>query len=77
MKKIFYFITAMMLLTSCCASVEENTYRTTPTHDKIKNEFGTFSIHRLQYGNHTYIILKGTEQVALEHDPDCPCHYNF
>lgn len=66
-----------MLLTSCCSSVEEKTYLTTPTHERIKNGYENYYIHRLQYENHTYIILKGSEQVALEHDPDCQCHYNF
>ena len=67
----------MMLLTSCCSSVEEKTYCTTPTHEIIKNEYENLYIHRLQYENHTYIILNGNGQIALEHDPNCQCHYDF
>ena len=67
----------MMLLTSCCASPSANVMKSTPTNDRVHMVYGTFSIHKLEYKNHTYIILKGTEQVALEHDPDCPCYYKF
>ena len=23
------------------------------------------------------VVGKGTEQMAVEHDPDCPCKYNY
>lgn len=75
MKKIFYFIA--LTLTSCCASPSTNVMESTPTQDRIRMNDGTLRIHKLEYKNHIYIILKGDAQIALEHDPDCPCHYNF
>jgi hypothetical protein len=77
MKKIFYFIALTFALTACCAAPSDNMMESIPTNDRVHMIYGTFSIHKLEYKNHMYIILKGDEQIALEHDPDCPCHYNF
>lgn len=77
MKKIFYFIALTLAMTACCAAPSPNVTESTPTNDRVQMTYGTFSIHKLEYKNHMYIILKGDEQIALEHDPDCPCHYNF
>ena len=78
MKKILYFIAVGMLLTSCCCADGEKTFKTETTGTRLDLGYsGVVSLHKFKYENHQYIILKGSEQIALEHDPNCPCHYNF
>lgn len=36
--------------------------------------YGTYSIRKFKYDGHDYIMVKGTEQMAIEHDPNCSCH---
>ena len=78
MKKIFYFIVATCLMTACVASEEGKTFTIQSTNQYIylKN-YGAFDLYKFTYENHDYILLKGIEQVALEHDPNCQCHYDF
>lgn len=77
MKKIFYFIALTLALTTSCTAPSTNVIKPTPTNDRVSTNYGTFIIQKLEYKNHYYILLRGDRQVALEHDPDCPCHYNF
>lgn len=78
MRKIFYLIVTACLMTACCASEEGKTFTTQPTSCRLHlKNYGTFGLHKFTYENHNYILIKGSEQIALEHDPNCPCHYNF
>ena len=78
MKKIMYFIAAIMLLTSCCSSGDVKTFTTKPTSSRMHLEgYGSYGLHKFTYENHQYILIKGSEQMAMEHDPNCPCHFNY
>lgn len=76
MKKIIYFITAVLLMTACCeCSGIPTTVSTEATRERVhlSGYGGAYDLYRFTYKGHNYIMIKGTEQMALEHDPDCPC----
>lgn len=79
MKKIFYFIVAACLMTACVASEEGKTFTPQQTNYQlyIPNYCGNYGLYKFTYENHNYILIKGSEQIALEHDPNCQCHYDF
>ena len=78
MKKIIYFITAVLLMTACCGETP-STVSTELTREfvHLPGYARTYNLYRFTYRNHNYIMIKGTEQMAIEHDPDCPCKYNY
>jgi hypothetical protein len=78
MKKIIYFITAVILMTACCGETP-STVSTETTRERIhlSGYGGAYNLYRFTYRDHVYIMIKGTEQMAIEHDPDCPCKYNY
>lgn len=78
MKKIIYFITAVLLMTACCGETP-STVSTETTRERIHlSGYGNaYKLYRFTYRDHNYIMIKGTEQMAIEHDPDCPCKYNY
>lgn len=75
MKKIIYFITAVLLMTACCGETP-STVSTETTRERVhlSGYVGAYDLYRFTYRGHNYIMIKGTEQMAVEHDPDCPCH---
>ena len=80
MKKIIYFIAAVFLMTACCECGETpSTVSTEATRERVHlSGYGrAYNLYRFTYRNHNYIMIKGTEQMAIEHDPDCPCKYNY
>lgn len=80
MKKIIYFITAVLLTTACCGCGETSSpISTEATREYIHlSGYGrAYSLYRFTYRGHQYIMIKGTEQMAIEHDPDCSCKYNY
>ena len=80
MKKIIYFITAILLMTACCECGETpSTVSTEATRERIHlSGYGiAYKLYRFTYKDHNYIMIKGTEQMAVEHDPDCPCKYKY
>ena len=79
MKKIIYFIAAVLLMTACCeCSGTPTTVSTETTRERIHlSGSGAYNLYRFTYRGHNYIMIKGTEQMAVEHDPDCPCKYNY
>lgn len=78
MKKIIYFITVVLLTTACCGETP-STVSTETTRERIhlSGYGGAYNLYRFTYRGHNYIMIKGTEQMAIEHDPDCPCKYNY
>lgn len=78
MKKIIYFIAAVLLMTACCGETP-STVSTETTRERIhlSGYGGAYNLYRFTYRNHNYIMIKGIEQMAVEHDPDCPCKYNY
>lgn len=78
MKKIIYFITVVLLMTACCGETPQ-TVSTEATRERVhlSGYGGAYDLYRFTYRGHQYIMIKGTEQMALEHDPDCSCKYNY
>ena len=78
MKKIIYFITAILLTTACCGETS-STVSTELTREfvHLPGYARTYNLYRFTYRGHNYIMIKGTEQMAIEHDPDCSCKYNY
>lgn len=77
MKKIIYFIAMILLATACCEVGETPTTVSTETaRERIYlSGYGTaYNVYKFTYKNHQYIMVKGVEQMAIEHDPDCHCH---
>lgn len=80
MKKIIYFIAVVLLTTACCGCSEmPKTVSTEATRERVhlSGYGGAYDLYRFTYRGHQYIMIKGTEQMALEHDPDCSCKYNY
>lgn len=73
MKKIIYFITAVLLMTACCECGETISTEATRERVHLSGYGGAYDLYRFTYRGHNYIMIKGTEQMAVEHDPDCPC----
>ena len=78
MKKIIYFITAILLTAACCGETPA-TVSTEATRERVHlSGYGeAYHLYRFTYRGHQYIMIKGMEQMAIEHDPDCPCKYNY
>lgn len=80
MKKIIYFITAVLLITACYECGETPTTASTEaTRERIYllGYGGAYNLYRFTYRDHNYIMIQGTEQMDVEHDPDCPCKHNY
>ena len=74
MKNIIYFITAILLTTACCGETS-STVSTELTREfvHLPGYARTYNLYRFTYRGHNYIMIKGPDQMAIEHDPDCPC----
>ena len=77
MKKIIYFITAVFLMTACCGETP-STVSTEATRERVHLKgYSMYKLYKFTYKGHDYIMIKGSQQMAIEHDPDCPCKYNY
>lgn len=75
MKKIILFLATILVASACC---ESTTIKSTTVESELERliikGYGTYGIRKFEYENHSYIMVKGTEQMAIEHDPNCSCH---
>lgn len=75
MKKIILFLATILIVSACC---ESTTTKSTIVEPKLESltimGYGTYGIRKFKYENHSYIMIKGSEQMAIEHDPNCSCH---
>lgn len=74
MKKFLILLIAVIALSACCESGAPKTV----VHPQIErlhvSGFGPYGLLHLEYKGHQYIMIKGSESMAITHDPDCPCH---
>lgn len=74
MKKIILFLATVLAISACC----ESEIQSTPTKHKVDIlpivGFGTHTIRKFEYENHEYIIFIGSNNIDIEHDPNCSCH---
>lgn len=78
MKKIIYILTAILTLTGCCSQTEipNSIVESTQSRLTIKG-YGSYNIHEFNYKGHSYIMIKGSEQMAVTHNPDCSCKHRY
>lgn len=75
MKKIIYFIAAVLLMSACCEGTPREIVTASEPQSEIRIPMtGTYTVHKCSYDGHNYILVHGAERLAIEHDPDCPCH---
>ena len=75
MKRFIYFLTTVLLAVGCCSTetIETTTVNSTKDCIHIPGR-AVYYLYKFSYQGHDYLLLKGSEQVAIEHDPNCPCH---
>ena len=74
MKKIILFLATILAVSACCESETKSTIVETELERLTIKGYATYAIHKFKYENHSYIIIRGSEQMAVEHDPNCSCH---
>lgn len=74
MKKIILFLATIVAVSACCESTAKSTMVESEVERLIIKGSGTYIIRKFEYDGHDYIMVKGTEQMAIEHDPNCSCH---
>ena len=75
MKKIILFLIAILAVSACCEPTTTKSTIVEPELERLTIKgYGTYGIRKFKYENHSYIMLKGSEQMAIEHDPNCSCH---
>lgn len=74
MKKIILFLAALLAVSACCESETKSTIVEPELERLTIKGYGTYGIRKFKYENHSYIMIKGSEQMAVEHDPNCSCH---
>lgn len=73
MKKIILFLATVLAVSACCESTTKSTIVEPELERLIIKGYGPCSIRKFQYEGHDYIMIKGPEQMAIEHDPNCSC----
>jgi hypothetical protein len=75
MKRFIYFLTTALLIVGCC---DMETIKTTTVSSSKEGihipKHATYFLYKFSYQGHDYLLFKGHEQMAVEHDPNCPCH---
>ena len=75
MKKIILLLATLLAVSACCESTTTKSTMVEPELERlILTGYGTYGIRKFKYENHSYIMVKGNEQMAIEHDPNCSCH---
>ena len=75
MKKIILFLATMLVISACCESTSVKSTIVEPESERLVIKgYGTYVIRKFKYEDHSYIMIKGSEQMAVEHDPNCSCH---
>lgn len=74
MKKIILFLATILAVSAGCESTTKSTIVEPELERLIIKGYGTYGIRKFKYDGHDYIMVKGTEQMAIEHDPNCSCH---
>lgn len=74
MKKIILFLATILAVSACCESTIKSTIVEPELEHLTIKGYGTYRVRKFKYENHSYIMIKGTEQMAIEHDPNCSCH---
>lgn len=73
MKKFLILLVAVIALSACCESSTPTSVVHPQTESLHVSGFGAFRLLHVEYNGHQYIMIKGVEQMAMTHDPDCPC----
>lgn len=74
MKKIILFLVTILAVSACCEYEIKSTIVEPESERLVIKGYGTYVIRKFKYENHSYIMIKGSEQMAVEHDPNCSCH---
>lgn len=75
MKKIILFLVTILAASACCESNSIKSTTVEPESERlIIKGYGNYVIRKFKYEDHSYIMIKGSEQMAIEHDPNCSCH---
>ena len=75
MKKIILLLATIIAVSACCESTTTKSTMVEPELERlILTDYGNYGIRKFKYENHSYIMVKGSEQMAIEHDPNCSCH---
>ena len=74
MKKFLILLVAVIALSACCESSTPKTVVHPQTENLHVSGLGAYRLLHLEYKGHQYIMIKGSEQMAMTHDPDCPCY---
>ena len=75
MKKIILFLVTILAVSACCEPTSIKSTTVEPNLERLVIKgYGTYGIRKFKYENHNYIMVKGSEQMAIEHDPNCSCH---
>ena len=62
-------VASLMGLMGC----DEDTVETVNGH-VVTHKISGYTLSRVRYDGHIYIIRDGFHQSGMVHDPDCPCH---
>lgn len=73
MKKFLILLVAVIALSACCESSTPTTVVHPQTESLHVSGLGAYRLLHIEYKGHQYIMIKGSEQMAMTHDPDCPC----
>lgn len=73
MKKFLILLVAAIALSACCESSAPKTVVQPQTESLHVSGLGAYRLLHFEYKGHQYIMIKGCEQMAMTHDPDCPC----
>ena len=74
MKKIILFLVTILAASACCELEIKSTIVEPESERLVIKGYGTYVIRKFKYEDHSYIMIKGSEQMAVEHDPNCSCH---
>ena len=75
MKKIILLLATIIAVSACCESTMPKSTIVEPELERlILTDYGNYGIRKFKYENHSYIMVKGSKLMAIEHDPNCSCH---
>lgn len=78
MKKIMFFIMAVLMLSACCETCQttSETVHASMSRLVIKPTDGyarSVRVIEFGYNEHDYIMFLGTESMSVVHNPNCSC----